>query len=349
MTSLRSGVKVKEMIKLINKISYRIYQWRGQKDKLDDSFIWVLAGLFVCSILFEGDFINNLFRYAIFPSYFFYDNIFVALLLVPFVFYIYFTLSNFIIHKFDFLWLKTRGWKISVDTTLIFSFLIVIGYGIGFLSPELHFLGIDFFYIVLFFFIILYYLWVSYFHRLRPKLDQKIYFDDLKKMKDEGKITDEKYQKAIATNPMRDEKGTYIGIYIEDGHEYSGEFKKGKFNGQGTYTFSNGDKTIGEFRDNKPHGQGTFVSSKGEKYVGEFKEGKFNGQGTYTYTDGTGYVGEFRDNNKNGYGKETFPNGLKYIGEYKDDKPHGQGTMTNSDGKVEKGIWKDGKLVKEDK
>ena len=175
------------MFKLFNKIFYRIYQWRGgKKDKLDDSFGWVIAGLVVYSILFEGDFINNLFLYAIFPSYFFYDNIFVALLLVPFVFYIYFTLSNFIIHKFDFLWLKTRGWKISVDTTLIFSFFIVIGFGIGFLSPELHFLGIDFVYIVFIFFFILYYLWVSYFHRLRPKLDQKIYFDDLKKMKDRG-------------------------------------------------------------------------------------------------------------------------------------------------------------------
>ena len=119
-------------------------------------------------------------------------------------------------------------------------------------------------------------------------------------MKDEGKITDEKYQKAIATNPMRDEKGTYTGTYIEDGHEYSGEFKKGKFNGQGTYTFSNGDKIIGEFKDN----------------------------------------------NKNGYGKEAFPNGSKYIGEYKDNKPHGQGTMTHSDGKIEKGIWENGKLIK---
>ncbi len=330
------------MFKLFNKISYRIYQWRGQKDKLDDSFIWVIGGLFVCSILFEVDFLDNFFLYAFFPSYFFYDNIFVSLSLVPFVFYIYFTLSNFIIHKFDFLWLKTRGWKISVDTTLTLSFFIVIGYGIGFLSPKLYILEIDFAYIVFVFFLILYYL----LHRFRPKLDQKIYFDDLKKMKDEGKITDEKYQKAIATNPMRDEKGTYIGTYIEDGHEYNGEFKEGKFNGQGTYTFSNGDKIIGEFIDNKAHGQGTFISSKGEKYVGEYKDNKFNGQGTYTYTDGTGYVGEFIDNNKNGYGKEIFPNGSKYIGDYKDNKPHGQGTMTHSDGKIEKGIWENGKLIK---
>ena len=39
------------MLKLINKIFYRFYGWRGPKDKLDDSFIWVLAGLVVYSIL----------------------------------------------------------------------------------------------------------------------------------------------------------------------------------------------------------------------------------------------------------------------------------------------------------
>ena len=271
------------MFKLFNKISYRIYQWRGgPKDKLDDSFIWVLAGLFVWFIFFEGDFINNLFLYAIFPSYFFYDNIFVALLLVPFVFYIYFTLSNFIIHKFDFLWLKTRGWKISVDTTLIFSFLIVIGYGIGFLSPKLHFLGIDFFYIVLFFFIILYSLWRFYLQRFSPKHASEIYIEDLKKMKDEGKITDEKYQKAIATDHTKDGKGTYI----EDRFEYNGEFKEGVFNGQGTLTWAHGDMYVGEFKNGTYYGQGTYTWANGDKYVGEWKDNKQNGQGTMTHSDG---------------------------------------------------------------
>ena len=31
-----------------------------------------------------------------------------------------------------------------------------------------------------------------------------------------------------------------------------GKWRNGKFNGKGTFTFSNGNKGVGEFRDNKP-------------------------------------------------------------------------------------------------
>ncbi len=41
----------------------------------------------------------------------------------------------------------------------------------------------------------------------------------------------------------------------------------------------------------KEHGQGTWTYTEGEKYVGEWKDGKYNGQGTFTYPNGTKYVG----------------------------------------------------------
>ena len=65
--------------------------------------------------------------------------------------------------------------------------------------------------------------------------------------------------------------------------------------GQGTYTFSNGDKYVGEFKDDLRNGQGTYTFSNGNKYVGEWKDGKMNGQGTYTYSNGQKYVGEWKD------------------------------------------------------
>ena len=69
-------------------------------------------------------------------------------------------------------------------------------------------------------------------------------------------------------------------------------------NGQGTYTFANGDKYVGEFKDGKGHGQGTATWADGEKYVGEFKDGKKHGQGTITFANGEKYVGEWK-NGKN--------------------------------------------------
>jgi len=119
-------------------------------------------------------------------------------------------------------------------------------------------------------------------------------------------------------------EGTYIvdpsvSKYGDD--KYVGEFRNGKSNGQGTYTFANGSKYVGEFRNDKRNGQGTLTFASGSKYVGEFRNNKFHGQFTVTYADGNKYVGEFRN-----------------------DKKNGQGTMTFADGRTKEGVWKAGKF-----
>tara|TARA_R110000851_G_scaffold210609_1_gene363187 strand:+ start:410 stop:1615 length:1206 start_codon:yes stop_codon:yes gene_type:complete len=59
------------------------------------------------------------------------------------------------------------------------------------------------------------------------------------------------------------------------------------WNGQGTYTFNNGDKYIGEWKDYKRHGQGTyFYKSTGDQFTGEWKDNIRNGLGTITYSGG---------------------------------------------------------------
>ena len=42
------------------------------------------------------------------------------------------------------------------------------------------------------------------------------------------------------------------------------------------------EKYVGEYKDGKRNGQGTFTYPDGEKYVGEFKDGERNGQGKIT-------------------------------------------------------------------
>ena len=70
------------------------------------------------------------------------------------------------------------------------------------------------------------------------------------------------------------------------GNKYVGEFRDGKYHGQGAFTFVSGNKYVGEFRDDKQHGQGTYTFASGSKYLGEFRDGLPNGQGTYTSADG---------------------------------------------------------------
>jgi len=136
------------------------------------------------------------------------------------------------------------------------------------------------------------------------------------------------------------EWGWYESCFEGDG-KFEGEIVNGVPNGEGTQTWSNGDKYIGGWKNGKQHGQGTLTWSKGSKYIGGWKEGERNGQGTMTHSDGGKYVGEYKDGKQNGQGTETYPSGSKYVGEWKDGKRHGQGSRSWSDGLEWVGEWRD--------
>jgi len=65
------------------------------------------------------------------------------------------------------------------------------------------------------------------------------------------------------------------------------------------YKIGNEDKEgkyVGEIENGKPNGQGTFTFPDGEYYVGSWKDGKKHGQGIYNYINGTKKVGEWKEN-----------------------------------------------------
>jgi hypothetical protein len=142
-----------------------------------------------------------------------------------------------------------------------------------------------------------------------------------------------------------------IGLGLIAESKDSAEFKNCKDccnegncqNGQGTWTYSNGDKYIGQYLDGKKEGEGTYIFVNGDKYVGEFENDNLNGEGSYTYSDGDRYVGDYDNGLRNGEGVYTYTSGDKYLGEFKDGRPTGIGTFTYTDGENYVGEWKEGK------
>jgi hypothetical protein len=129
--------------------------------------------------------------------------------------------------------------------------------------------------------------------------------------------------------------------------QYKGDVENGEPDGLGIIINTNKGKYVGEWKDGKKQGQGTFTYGKGkwegEKYEGEFKDGYRHGQGTYTWSDGDKYAGEFKDDKPNGQGTYTWSDGRKYEGEFEDGIKHGQGTYTSIRGYKYVGEWRENK------
>jgi hypothetical protein len=79
------------------------------------------------------------------------------------------------------------------------------------------------------------------------------------------------------------------------GDSYSGEYRDGKMNGRGVYTWANGDRYDGQWRDDRRHGSGVYALANGSRYEGEFRDNEANGRGVFTYADGRVRQGEWRD------------------------------------------------------
>ena len=124
---------------------------------------------------------------------------------------------------------------------------------------------------------------------------------------------------------------------------YKGEYKDGKFHGQGTFNYPFGTIYKGKWKDGNKQGKGTLTFTNGNKYVGNWKDNKKNGQGTFTWANGNKYEGEWKDEKRTGQGTFTWANGDKYEGEWKDGKRTGQGKYIFSNGGKVVGEFRGGK------
>ena len=83
------------------------------------------------------------------------------------------------------------------------------------------------------------------------------------------------------------------------GMTYTGETNsKGERHGQGTAWLADLSTYTGEWRDGVRNGQGTYTDAGGDAhttYTGEWQDDQRNGQGTATYADGATYTGEWKD------------------------------------------------------
>ncbi len=166
-----------------------------------------------------------------------------------------------------------------------------------------------------------------------------------------------------------------VGAYTySSGAKYVGEYKDGKYNGQGTYTFANVcvacGKYVGEFKDGKYNGQGIWFRANGNVWKsgiwndGLLVQSKFIDVATFTripnLSNSASNLAQLRKTEEqpmaqsnlpacqgarftwtNCVGAYTFGSGKKYVGEYKDGKYNGQGTYTWPNGNKYVGEFKD--------
>lgn len=101
---------------------------------------------------------------------------------------------------------------------------------------------------------------------------------------------------------------------------YVGQCKGGVPDGQGSVSFTNGDRYQGHFADGKIEGQGTWASPEGTSYVGQWHDGKRHGIGTYQWGHGSSYAGDWFYDRRHGNGTLTWPGGDHFEGEFRNNK-----------------------------
>jgi hypothetical protein len=78
--------------------------------------------------------------------------------------------------------------------------------------------------------------------------------------------------------------------------------------------------SLGNYKEGRRNGKGKYTWPDGRIYNGDFKDDKREGRGVYTWPNGAVYDGMFKDGKRNGSGKYVDANGRIQNGRWKNDQ-----------------------------
>jgi hypothetical protein len=133
------------------------------------------------------------------------------------------------------------------------------------------------------------------------------------------------------------------GEYLSKSFRYEGEFNEGLKQGEGTYTWENGDRYQGRFASDRPDGRGKYQFANGDTYEGEVQLGVIVGRGSYASKNGDVFDGSFENGKPHGVGVYRFASGDRYEGEMDAGRPQGRGRYYAKNGDRVEAAFVDGK------
>lgn len=123
---------------------------------------------------------------------------------------------------------------------------------------------------------------------------------------------------------------------------YTGDMVVGVPQGEGAYTWDNGDYYIGSWENGIRTGKGKFIWVNGDVYEGDFVEGERTGKGKLVFSNGDVYEGDFVNGERIGKGIYRWSNGNSYEGDFIDDERTGKGVYITADGNIYEGDFEKG-------
>jgi hypothetical protein len=163
---------------------------------------------------------------------------------------------------------------------------------------------------------------------------------------------------ALTVTDPYGEQGTYTGSissstgmphgfgrleYDKAGRWYEGDWKHGRWTGQGRLSNGDGDFYEGGLKNDHKHGRGVMKFADGRTFEGEYVNGQMV-EGTMTYQDGSTYSGGWADGMRHGRGRCVFTDQSIYEGEFREGEFFGHGKMSWSDGGWYEGEWWNGDM-----